>query len=102
MIIVQGSARVRAVDIERVRAMCAWYVTAARDEPGCLYFALTQDMLDPCLLHVCERWIDEESFVDHLQSGHARRLGEFMQKIEMMDVSFMSYAADAENQIMGG
>lgn len=102
MIIVQGTARVRPQDLERVRAMAAWYVPASRDDHGCLYFSLTQDMLDPSLLHVCERWADEESFAEHLRTEHARRLNEFMAKIQIMDVNFMSYIADGENLIMGG
>lgn len=102
MIIVQGAVRVRPEDIERVRAAAAWYVPASREDPGCLYFALTQDILDPSLLHVCERWVDEESFSEHMKTPHARRLGEFMGKIQMLDVNFMSYVAEGENLIMGG
>jgi quinol monooxygenase YgiN len=76
-------------------------VPTARDYPGCLYFALTQDMLDPGLVHVCERWVDEDAFVAHLRTAHAARIGDFMRKIQLMDATFLSYVAEGENLLMG-
>lgn len=102
MILVQGSVRIRAEDSERLRAMAAWMVPAARAEPGCLLYALAPDMLDPTLIHITQRWEDEAAFAAHTRTPHANRLGEFMRKIPLQELLVKSFLGESENIVMGG
>lgn len=102
MIVIQGSVRVRAEDVERVRAVAHWLVPATRDDPGCLHYAYAHDMFDPTLIHIIQRWEDETALQAHLSSPHAVRLSEFLRKIQLSELLVKSYAASCEDILMGG
>lgn len=102
MLIVQGTVRVRAEDVERVRAAVSWYAPTTRAEEGCIHYALAHDMLDPTLLHVIERWVDEAAFDAHVASAHVKRINEFMSKIGPLELNLRSYIAHDENLMAGG
>jgi quinol monooxygenase YgiN len=48
----------------------ALMVEASREEVGCLEYTYGEDVLDPGLIHVKERWRDRESLDEHFKSGH--------------------------------
>jgi quinol monooxygenase YgiN len=56
MIIVAGHLTVSTADRDRYVADCAAAVTAARNAPGCLDFAVSADAVDPQRVNVFERW----------------------------------------------
>ncbi len=56
MLIITGTFRVPADAIERARPAMTAMLRASRAEAGCLLYAYSQDLLDPGLFHVNERW----------------------------------------------
>lgn len=61
MLIIAGHLRVTESDRDRYVADCAAAVTAARDGEGCLDFAVSADVVDPCRVNVFERWQTREA-----------------------------------------
>ena len=79
MIIIQGHAQFGEGEIDRIRRDIVDMVDASRAEPGCLYYAIAIDALDPSRLHVAGRWADETALRKHYESGHIHA---FLEAIE--------------------
>ena len=45
-------------------------IDASRAEPGCLDYGYAEDVLDPGLVHVTERWVDQAALDRHFASPH--------------------------------
>jgi quinol monooxygenase YgiN len=58
MIIVNGTVRFGAGEIDRLSGAMQANVEATRAEEGCEHYAYAIDIADPNLLHVAERWSD--------------------------------------------
>ena len=61
MIIVTGELRLASENMERVRPHIRTVITANRKEDGCLLFAFGEDVLEPGLIRIVERWRDWEA-----------------------------------------
>lgn len=70
MILIVGTVRLPADATERARPAMAAMLTASRAEDGCLTYAYAQDVLDPGLIHVVERWRDRAALDAHLRTAH--------------------------------
>lgn len=70
MLLIMGTVRLPADGLDRARAAMEKMVTASRAEDGCLTYACGQDVLDPTLIHVVERWRDREPLKAHGASAH--------------------------------
>ena len=45
-------------------------VTASRAEDGCLEYSYAEDILEPGLIHVSERWRDQAALQAHFGADH--------------------------------
>jgi len=70
MLLIMGTVRLPAGGLDRARAAMEKMVTASRAEDGCLTYAYGQDVLDPTLIHIVERWHDREALRAHAVSAH--------------------------------
>jgi quinol monooxygenase YgiN len=68
VIFVIGSMTVRDGDIARLKTPIIRQIAVTRAEPGCDHYALAFDVLDPTVIQVSERWIDQPSLGAHLVS----------------------------------
>lgn len=90
MIIVNGTVRFGAGEIERLRGAMERNVEATRAEEGCEHYAYAVDVSDPNLLHVSERWSDDSAIERHMASPH---MGEFMALVGASKIESMSIKA---------
>ena len=101
MIIVNGTVRFGAGEIDRLRDSMARNVEATRAEEGCEHYAYAVDISDPNLLHVAERWSDEGSVERHMSAPH---MGEFMAEIgaaRIEGISIKAYEARFLRNVLG-
>lgn len=101
MIIVNGTVRFGAGEIDRLRDAMARNVEATRAEEGCDHYAYAVDISDPNLLHVAERWRDEAAIEGHMASPH---MGEFMGAIgasKVEAISIKAYEASFLRNVLG-
>ena len=45
-------------------------LAASRAEDGCLAYNYAQDVLDPCVIHISERWRDRAALDAHFATPH--------------------------------
>jgi quinol monooxygenase YgiN len=69
MVIVSGHLIVDEEAREDYLAGCADVVAQARRAPGCLDFAISEDLLDPRRINVLERWASQSAVEDFRGSG---------------------------------
>lgn len=62
-LVVAGWLRTDPAERDAYVAACRPAVELARRTPGCLAFAVTADSVDPGLVLVHERWVDETSLL---------------------------------------
>ncbi len=70
MLIILGTVRAPPDRIERARGPMRSMVEGSRAEEGCLDYAYAEDLLDPGLFHVIERWRDQAALTAHFATDH--------------------------------
>jgi len=70
MILVVGTFRLAPENLARALPMAQRVVTATRAEDGCIAYSYAQDLFDPGLIHVSEKWRDRAALAAHFRSAH--------------------------------
>ncbi len=70
MLLIIGTIRLPADLLDAARPIMASMVEASRAEAGCLEYSYAEDVLDPGLIHVKERWTDRAALDEHFKSTH--------------------------------
>jgi quinol monooxygenase YgiN len=68
--IINGMIRVHPRDVSAFMRATALCVEATRREPGCAYYAVGQDLIEPEVFHMQEGWATEAAFEAHMRSPH--------------------------------
>lgn len=70
MLLIAGTIRLPADRLAAARpAMCAM-LEASRAEDGCLGYSYAEDVFEPGLIHVVERWRDRAALERHFATPH--------------------------------
>lgn len=69
-VIVMGEFRLPLENLEAARPAMEQVVTLTRAEDGCLGYSYAQDMFDPGLIRVAEKWASAEALAAHLAAPH--------------------------------
>lgn len=72
MILVMGTIKAAAGEVERLRQALSAQVAATLAEEGCEHYSFAIDVDDPDLVHVAERWASEEALAAHGKSEHMK------------------------------
>ena len=70
MIVVMGTVRLPPAKLADAKPAMRAMVEASHAEPGCLQYAYAEDVFEPGLIHVSERWRDREALKTHFQTPH--------------------------------
>lgn len=70
MLLIVGTVRLPAHNIEAARPIMKRMAEASRAEAGCAEYAYAQDVFDPGLIHVKELWTDQAALDRHFASAH--------------------------------
>jgi quinol monooxygenase YgiN len=70
VIVVTGDLRVAPENIDRLRDAMRRVIEATRREDGCLSYAFAEDVLEPGLVRISERWLNMPSLEAHGKSAH--------------------------------
>jgi quinol monooxygenase YgiN len=69
-LIVAGTVRVPAENLEGLRPHMAAMMAASQAEDGCFDYNYAEDVTVPGLIHVFERWRDEAALEAHVKTAH--------------------------------
>lgn len=70
MLLIVGTIRIDAARLDEARPVMLAMVEASRDEPGCIQYSYAEDLFEPGLIHVVERWRDREALAGHFSAPH--------------------------------
>jgi quinol monooxygenase YgiN len=70
MIVVIGTVRMPAENLERARPIMRAVLEASRAEDGCLEYAYSEDVLTPGLVRIAEVWRDRGALSAHSTAAH--------------------------------
>ncbi|MBC7986827.1 MAG: antibiotic biosynthesis monooxygenase [Sphingomonadaceae bacterium] len=101
MIIVQGEVKFGAGEIDRLAAAMKAQIEATRAEEGCEHYAYGRDVLDPDLLHVSERWRDDDAIAAHMASAHMAAFGAEVGGAQVERMSIKAYEGEFQRTLMG-
>ena len=99
MILVTGQFRVPPGNVEALRPHMRTVIEANRSEDGCILFAYGEDVLDPGLFRVVERWRDWDSLAAHARSAHVATWRKAVEAAGVSERSVVAHAAGEERVI---
>ena len=70
MIVIQGYIRTAPENAAKFREAASPLIAETRKEVGCIEYAFAEDIGDPGLFHVVERWADDASNAAHGKTPH--------------------------------
>jgi quinol monooxygenase YgiN len=75
-------------------------VAASNAEEGCIAYAFTQDVLDPTVLHIVEKWQDEAALLAHFATPHMAAFQAALAGLDFQVVEALKYHADDGAPVM--
>lgn len=100
MLIVLAKAKVSADALEAARPAIAAMVAASNAEGGCIAYAFTQDVLDPTVLHIVEKWQDDAALAAHFATPHMAAFGAAIAGLDFQVVEAIKFHADGGAALM--
>ena len=100
MLIVLAKAKVGEGAIDAARAAIADMVAASNAEEGCIAYAFTQDLGDPSLIHIVEKWQDDAALAAHFATPHMAAFGAAIPGLDFKVIEAIKFHADDGAPIM--
>jgi quinol monooxygenase YgiN len=100
MLIVLAKAKVGEGALEAAKAAIAEMVAASNAEEGCIAYAFTQDLGDPSIIHIVEKWRDEAALAAHFATPHMAAFGAAIGALDFTVIEAVKYHADDGAPVM--
>ena len=101
MIIVEGWVKLAPGEAEKFRPAARAMAQETRKEKGCLSYAFAQDLNDPDIVRIAERWEDEAALGAHFASPHMATFNGAMRSAKIVQASVKAYRADLLRTLLG-
>lgn len=99
MILVTGHFRIPPEKMETLRPHARRTLEATRKEKGCILYAYGEDLIDPGLIRVVERWTDWPSLEAHGKAEHMATWRAALKEIGVLDREVTAHAAGEERSL---
>ena len=86
MILVSGMVRIPDDALEVMRTEGAKMVEGSRQEPGCIDYAYSFDLLEPNVMRITERWDDRAALLHHFTTPHMHAWAKVVASIAHTDM----------------
>ena len=100
MLLIEGWIKLATGEFEKVRDQGIAMVKATNDEAGCLHYAFAQDIADPDLIRISERWDSQEALAAHGASAHMATFNQAMGAVSREGADLWLYSAEAVRKLM--
>ena len=98
-LIVAGTVRAPRENIERLRPHMLEMMTRTRAEDGCLAYGYAEDVAEPGLIHVFERWRDQAALDAHFKTEHMARWREAWPSFGVSERKLFAYEVASERPL---
>lgn len=99
MIVVSGHLRIAPEKIEALRPHARRTLEATRQEKGCILYSFAEDLIDPGLIRIVERWSDWPSLEAHGKAPHMAAWRAALKEIGVLDREVIAHAANEERAL---
>jgi quinol monooxygenase YgiN len=100
MLIVLAKAKLGGGVSEAARAAIADMVAASNAEDGCIAYAFTEDLLEPGVIHIVEKWQDEAALFAHFATPHMAAFQAALAGLDFQVIEALKYHADDGAPVM--
>ncbi|MEM9208053.1 MAG: putative quinol monooxygenase [Pseudomonadota bacterium] len=98
MLVITGSARFHADDIDALREAAQHMVAESRKETGCIAYAYAFDLFDPTLMHIVEKWDDRAALSRHFETTHMRTWRAALGRLRFSDLEL--FTVEGEQHVL--
>jgi len=99
-IFVQGWVKVSEADLETAVPAASNMMIETVKESDCLHYSFAKDNNETGLIHICERWEDEDSLNTHFQTAHMTALNEAISGLSISGMDVCLYSGDEVRVMM--
>ncbi|MFI4975162.1 MAG: putative quinol monooxygenase [Caulobacterales bacterium] len=99
MLIVAGTVRVPQEKLDGLRPHMKQMMDASRAEDGCFAYGYAEDVSEPGLIHVYERWRDQAALDAHFQTEHMARWRAAWPSFGVSDRRLFAYEVASERSL---
>ena len=96
MILVVGTFRLPVERLEEAREALIRVIEATRAEAGCIDYAYAEDVLEPGLMRVSEKWESREALAAHFEAPHMKRWQQERVALGLSDRDMRAFEASGE------
>ncbi|MFM7404436.1 MAG: putative quinol monooxygenase [Erythrobacter sp.] len=100
MLIVLAKAQVGEAALEAAKAVIADMVAASNAEEGCITYAFTQDLVQPGIIHIVEKWTDEAALAAHFATPHMAAFGAGIAGLDFKVIEALKFHTDEGLPVM--
>lgn len=100
MIILLGTAKLGKGSLEKGRAALEAMVAASNAEEGVLDYSFSVDLVDPSVMHITEKYVDQAALGAHGQSQHMEAFQKAIAGLDMKIVNLTMFNADDGTRLM--
>ncbi len=100
MLIVLAKAQVGISAMDAAKAAIADMVAASNAEEGCIAYAFTQDILQPGVIHIVEKWQDEAALAAHFATPHMAAFGAAIAGLDFKVIEAVKFHTDEGSPVM--
>ncbi len=75
-------------------------VAATQAEAGCILYAYSQDITDPDLMWITEKWADQQSLNGHFSAPHMATFNQAMAAVQRLGADVRLYSAEEVRKLI--
>jgi len=99
LILVTGNLRIAPEAMDKAREPMRAMLDATRREDGCLSYAYAEDVLEPGLLRISERWLNWQTLEAHLKTPHLMVWRAVLKEIGVLHRDVVAYEAGEAREL---
>jgi len=100
MLIVIGTAKLGEGALEAGREALKTMVTASCAEEGCIDYAYSIDVLDPTIMRITEKWVDDAALAAHGKTPHMAAFQKALAGLDVAITEVTKFQADDGARLM--
>ena len=99
MIVVIGEVRVAPSAVAEAHGAVRAMVESSRAEEGCILYAFAEDLLEPGLIRISEKWESWDALAAHGKTPHMARWREALSAIDISHRDVAAYETGLEKSL---
>ncbi|MFM5923281.1 MAG: putative quinol monooxygenase [Novosphingobium sp.] len=100
MLLIEGWLKLASGEFAKVADQAREMVRATNAEDGCLHYSFSQDIADPDLIRISERWASQEALGAHMASPHMGEFNKAMGSVAREAADLRLYSAEEVRKLM--